>query len=62
MGDYEAAFYVEAGSPSVNLTGTGRSLFARPSGVALLPSGTAHTLQAVGDEPVATLFAQALRA
>ena len=59
-GDYEATFYVETGRLSVNLTGTGRSLLAGPSDVVFLPPGTPHTLQAIGDEPVVTLFAQAL--
>jgi quercetin dioxygenase-like cupin family protein len=61
-GGYEATFYVESGSLSVNLTGTGRSLLAGPSDVVFLPPDTAHTLQAIGDEPVVTLFAQALPA
>jgi mannose-6-phosphate isomerase-like protein (cupin superfamily) len=61
-GDYEATYYVEEGSLSVNLTGTGRSLLATPSDVVFLPPGTAHTLQAIGDEPVVTLFAQAFTA
>jgi len=61
-GDDEATFDAGAGSLSVNLTGTGRSLLAGPSDVVFLPPGTAHTLQAAGDEPVVTLFAQALRA
>ena len=61
-GDYEATFYVETGRLSVNLTGTGRSLLAGPSDVVFLPPGTGHTLQAIGDEPVVTLFAQAFGA
>ncbi len=61
-GDHETTMYVESGSLSVNLTGTGRSLLAGPSDVVFLPPGTEHSLQAIGDEPVLTLFAEALSA
>ncbi len=58
-GPWEKTLYVEAGSLSVNLTGTGRSLLARPGEVVFLPPGTEHSLQAIGDELVTALFAEA---
>lgn len=57
---YEETLYVESGSLSVNLTGIGRSLLTGPSDVVFLPPGTPRSLQAIGDEPVVALFAQAL--
>ena len=58
-GPWEKTLYVESGSLSVNLTGTGRSLLAAPGEVVFVPPGTEHSLQAIGDEPAAALFAQA---
>jgi quercetin dioxygenase-like cupin family protein len=58
-GSWEKTLFVETGALSVNLTGTGRSLLARPGEVVFLPPGTEHTLQAIGDEPVTALFAEA---
>jgi quercetin dioxygenase-like cupin family protein len=54
-GDYERLLYVEKGSLSVNLTGTGKSLLAGPNDLVFLPPFTEHSLQAIGDEPVAVL-------
>jgi quercetin dioxygenase-like cupin family protein len=57
---WEKTLFVETGSLSVNLTGTGRSLLAAPGEVVFLPPGTEHSLQAIGEERVTALFAEAL--
>ena len=59
-GPWEKTFHVEAGSLSVNLTGTGRSLLAGPGDLVFLPPSTEHSLQAIGDDRVTALFAEAL--
>jgi quercetin dioxygenase-like cupin family protein len=59
-GPWEKTVYVVTGSLSVNLTGSGRSLLASPGDVVFLPPETEHSLQAIGDELVEALFAQAL--
>ena len=59
-GPWEKTLYVEEGSLSVNLTGTGTSLLAGPGDVVFLPPATEHSLQAIGDDGAAALFAEAL--
>jgi quercetin dioxygenase-like cupin family protein len=58
-GPWETTLYVESGALSVNLTGAARSLLAGEGEVVFLPPGTEHSLQAIGDEPVVALFAEA---
>ena len=58
-GPWETTLYVESGTLSVNLTGAARSLLAGEGEVVFLPPGTEHSLQAIGDEPVVALFAEA---
>jgi quercetin dioxygenase-like cupin family protein len=58
-GPAERTLFVEGGSLSVNLTGTGKSLLARPGEVVFLPPWTEHSLQAIGEEAVTALFAEA---
>jgi len=56
-GGYERLLYVENGTLSVNLSGTGKSLLAHPDELVFLPPFTEHSLQAIGDEPVSVLSA-----
>jgi quercetin dioxygenase-like cupin family protein len=58
-GAWEKTLYVETGSLSVNLTGTGKSLLAEPGDVVFLPPESEHSLQAIGDDCVTALFAEA---
>jgi quercetin dioxygenase-like cupin family protein len=60
LGSYERLLYVESGTLSVTLVGTGTGLVAGPSDMIFLPPFTEHCLQAIDEGPVSALSAWAL--
>ncbi|MFN8224123.1 MAG: cupin domain-containing protein [Gaiellales bacterium] len=61
-GDYERLLYVESGTLSVTLVGTGQGIVAEPGDMVFLPPHTEHCLQAIDVGPVTALSAWALAA
>jgi quercetin dioxygenase-like cupin family protein len=61
-GDYERLIYVESGTLSVTLVGSGTGLVAEPGDMVFLPPFTDHCLQAIDEAPVTALSAWALSA
>ena len=59
-GDYERLLYVESGTLSVTLVGTGTGLVAERGDMVFLPPFTSHCLQAIDKEPVSVISAWAL--